>query len=68
MEHAERIDPERCFVTHSHGTKQAIIDAVMDEVRGAGIFSEVVESTAGCVITSHCGRDTVGLIYMEKAR
>jgi fatty acid-binding protein DegV len=26
---------------------------------------EILETTAGCVITSHCGESTLGVLYME---
>ena len=31
-----------------------------------GIFSEILSSTAGCTVTSHCGKDTFGVLFIEE--
>ena len=31
-----------------------------------GIFSEILVSTAGCTVTSHCGKDTFGVLFIEE--
>ena len=62
----DKIDPDRVFITYSEGTDQAVISAVRDEVYCANCFREVIETVAGCVITCHCGRNAIGLLYAEK--
>ena len=62
----ERINKRRAFVTYTVGTDQAIVDAVYNTAVAAGYFDEIVQSTAGCVITSHCGRNPIGLLFIDK--
>lgn len=31
-----------------------------------GIFSEILVSKAGCTVTSHCGKDTFGVLFIEE--
>ncbi len=35
-------------------------------VKDAGMFDEVLSSTAGCTVTSHCGKDTFGVLFIEE--
>ena len=55
--------PDIVFVTHTKMDDQ-IVQEVIDYVKSKGIFKEVVESTAGSVITSHCGPGTLGILYL----
>ncbi len=52
----------RCFVTHTKCRPETVA-AVTEVVRAAGIFDEILESEAGCVITSHCGPGTLGVLF-----
>ncbi|MDR1263150.1 MAG: DegV family protein [Oscillospiraceae bacterium] len=61
-----RIAPKRVFITYTVDTDRIAIDAVREEVENANYFSEILETTAGCVITSHCGPNTIGVLYLEK--
>ncbi len=61
----ERIRPDLVFITHSPFPDEAL-RAVLNEVRGRGYFQEIVETTAGCVVTSHCGPGTLGILYIRK--
>lgn len=60
-----RIDPGRVFVTHSRCPSD-VVGAVMDAVGGAGHFREIYDVNCGCVIASHCGPGTIGVLYMQK--
>ncbi|MBR4941544.1 MAG: DegV family EDD domain-containing protein, partial [Clostridia bacterium] len=62
----ENIEDKRVFVTYTVGTAPEIIDAVLGEVKAAG-FEEVLQSTAGSVISSHCGRNCIGFLFVDKA-
>lgn len=57
------VDPDRVFVTHSRCPSD-VVGAVMDTVRGAGHFREIYDVDCGCVIASHCGPGTIGVLYM----
>ena len=58
-------DEARCFVTHSP-TDQAIVDFVKQKVQEHFKFNEIIESVAGSTVTSHCGYNTIGVIFYVK--
>lgn len=58
-------EPERVFITHS-GCEPEIVDAVRSRLEALGIFSEIHETLAGGVISSHCGPATLGVLFYEK--
>ena len=55
------INKKRAFVTHTK-CDSAVVAAVVEQVKGFG-FEEVYDTLAGCVITSHCGPNTLGVIF-----
>ncbi len=59
------IDTSRVFVTHA-GCDKEIVDAVLEQVKSKGIFKEVFLARAGCTISSHCGADTLGVLFIRK--
>ena len=56
---------DRVFITHS-GTSNERIDAVCKQVRALAPFKEVLVTRAGCTISSHCGPDTLGVLFLTK--
>ena len=62
----EDIDNTRIFVTHA-GCADEIVDAVTAQVKEYGFFKEVIPCRAGCTISSHCGADTLGILYIRKS-
>lgn len=62
---ADNIDTRRVFVTHTK-CDDDIVNGVIEAVKSRGIFEEVYETTAGCVITSHCGPSTLGVLFEVK--
>ena len=58
-------DKTRCFVTHSCADAE-LIEAAKEKVQELFEFDEVLETTAGCVVTSHCGRNTLGVLFICK--
>lgn len=59
----DSIDPERIMVTHSISNDA---DFLKDELRKNLEVKEIIETQAGCVISSHCGPNTIGILYLEK--
>lgn len=59
-------DPKRVFITHS-GCEREIIDMVKAKVEALGVFEEILITQAGGVISSHCGPNTLGVLFYEKA-
>jgi len=57
-----RLDRRRIFVTHSGCEEDAAYLA--GEVKRIAAPEEVLITGAGCVISSHCGPDTIGLLYL----
>ena len=51
-------------------TYTPVSDECLDSVRGAidqyGHFEQVVETTAGCTISCHCGPGTLGVLFVRK--
>ena len=58
-------DDSICFITHSP-TDQAIIDIVTEKVKEYFKFEQIFETTAGSTVTSHCGPNTIGIIFYAK--
>lgn len=56
------INKRRVFVTHTKCDSK-IVEDVINEVKRLVEFEEVYETTAGCVVTSHCGPNTLGVIF-----
>lgn len=59
------IDNTRVFITHTDCT-QEIVDVARRAVEEYGNFEEVLETKAGCTITSHCGPGTLGILFVRK--
>ena len=55
------IDKTRCFITHTP-TDQTAIDVAKEIAKQ--YFDEVIESDAGATICSHCGKNTIGILYV----
>lgn len=61
----ESIDSKRLIIAHS-GVSDAVIDAVKTQVADIMAFEEVSIVRAGCTITSHCGENTLGLLFLNR--
>ena len=57
-------DLNRVFITYS-SQMDGIKENVVKEVEALG-FREVIQMNAGATICSHCGPDTIGVLYMQK--
>ncbi len=56
-------DKSRCFVTHSSAEKE-LVDVAKAKVAELFEFDEVIETIAGSIITSHCGKGTLGVLFV----
>lgn len=65
LENDSNIDFQRVFVVHSP-SEEGLVRFAIDTVKSYGLFREVTETMAGCTICTHCGPDTLGLIFMRK--
>ena len=59
------INPRRVFITHTKCDDETVRQ-VVEKVKSVMNFEEVYETTAGCVITSHCGPNTLGVLFEVK--
>ena len=66
LDKEENIDYSRVFVVHSP-SEEGLVRFAIDTVKSYGLFREVMESMAGCTICTHCGPDTLGLMFMRKS-
>lgn len=60
------IDLSRVFVTHA-GCDEEIVNTVVQEVKKTAPFAELLVTRAGCTISSHCGANTLGVLYIRKS-
>ena len=64
-EDLKKADPTRVFITHS-GCSPEIVSEVRTYLQGLKHFDEILETRAGGVISSHCGPNTLGVLYYSK--
>ncbi len=55
-------DPELCFITYSSATEE-MKNITHDILNKNGKFKNIIETTAGCTVATHCGPNTLGIIY-----
>ncbi len=56
-------DKSRCFVTHS-SAEANVVNVAKEKVKELFEFDEVIETVAGSIITSHCGKGTLGVLFI----
>ena len=59
------VELDEIFVTHA-GCDAAIVDACVEQVKSIAPFKNVYITRAGCTISSHCGRNTLGVLFIRK--
>ena len=65
LENDSNIDFKRAFITHSP-SEEGLVQFAIDTVKSYGLFREVFETMAGCTVCTHCGPDTLGLMFMRR--
>lgn len=55
-------DKSRCFITHSSADPE-LVEAARAQVKEVFDFDEIIETVAGSIITSHCGKGTLGVLF-----
>ncbi|MBO4562871.1 MAG: DegV family protein [Clostridia bacterium] len=61
----EDIRPDRIFITSAH-CMQEYIDAAYKEVSKLNYFKEILITQAACTVSSHCGPNTLGVLFIHK--
>ncbi len=58
------IDWTRAFITHTRCAPEAVA-AVRAKLEELGHFEEILDTTAGATVTSHCGPNTLGVLFIR---
>ncbi len=59
------IRKNRIFVTHA-GCDDQIVQQCVKQVEALGLFDEVLVTRAGCTVSAHCGRNTLGVLFVKE--
>lgn len=59
------IDYKRIFITHSPCDEQLVRD-IHELVKELGPFEEIIETSAGCTVSNHCGPNCLGVLFYRK--
>lgn len=60
------IDKSRIFITHTKCSEEDV-EAVRNKILEiCPDFKEILETTAGCTVTTHCGPNTLGILFIRK--
>ena len=65
LKNQSNYDPHCCFITYTTAS-QEVLDNAIKAVKELGHFENVYLTTAGATITSHCGENTIGILYLLK--
>ncbi len=57
---------DHVFVTHA-GCAPEVVDAVVNEVKAIAPFTNLYITRAGCTVSSHCGANTLGVLFIRKS-
>lgn len=60
------IDKHRIFITHTKCSQEIVDDVRNKIIEICPDFNEIIETTAGCTITTHCGPNTLGILFVRK--
>ncbi|MGN0492808.1 MAG: DegV family protein [Acutalibacteraceae bacterium] len=60
------IELDRVFVTHA-GCDPELVNEIVEIVRKEVPFKEVFLTRAGCTVSSHCGANTLGVLFIRKS-
>ena len=56
---------DKVFVTHA-GCNKEIIDMCVNKVKELAPEANVMITRAGCTVSAHCGRNTLGVLFIRK--
>lgn len=59
-------DKRRAFVTHSPCDGRDDIEAVIAKTKELFAFDELIETEAGATVSTHCGKNTIGLLFLAE--
>lgn len=59
------INKSRLFITHSLQSDE-LLDNIYQYIKNLNIFKEIYITNTGCTISSHCGPNTLGLVFLSR--
>ncbi|MBQ9710267.1 MAG: DegV family protein [Clostridia bacterium] len=59
-------DKRRAFVTHSPCDGRELIEEVIAKAKELFDFDEIIETQAGATVSTHCGKNTIGLLFIAE--
>ena len=65
FEKIDTIDPKRIIITYPD-VELELVNHIKEVVASYNYFEEILVTTAGCTISSHCGPHTLGVLYINK--
>lgn len=65
LDQYSNIRKDRIFITHA-GIDEKYIKHVYDILKSKNYFDEILITQAGCTISSHCGPNTLGILFMTE--
>ena len=57
-------DTTRIFITHTSASPEVVAE-IRAEIEKHFKFGEIIETIASCTVTSHCGKGTIGILYIN---
>ncbi len=66
LKNIDDIDKSRIFLTHA-GYDEDFMNELCEYIKSLDIFDEVFLIRAGCTISSHCGRECLGVLFIRKS-
>lgn len=61
-----KYDKRRVFITYTEGTDDRIVQKVEETLKANSQFDEVIRTHAGATVTCHCGKGTIGILYIDE--
>ena len=61
----ENADPELCFIGTTKD-EHGLLHIIREEIEQKGYFNEILTTNAGCIITSHSGPNTYGIVFKKE--
>lgn len=65
LEGRDDLELDRVFLTHS-GLDEALVQTAVNRIRELQPFREICVTVAGSTISSHCGPNTIGVLFLTR--
>lgn len=61
-----KYDKRRAFITYTEGTDERVVQKVEEVLKANSDFEEIIRTHAGATVTCHCGKGTIGVLYLDE--